>query len=94
MTTAMRAGRVLMGEIMPQISRVCRPDSHAYLFCDFDRFHELKDYMTHNGWQVHRTPLVWVNPTGFRTPWPDSGPQRKYECILYAKRGDKKTLKV
>jgi len=46
--------------------------------------------LTTAGWKVFRTPLIWVKPTGFRTPWIDSGPQRKYELILYAIKGDKK----
>lgn len=84
----------LMASVMPLLARVAKPDAHAYLFCDFDRFHELKRYMELVGWNVHRTPLIWKNPVGFRVPWPDSGPQRKWEMILYAKRGEKKTLKV
>lgn len=86
----------LLDGITPQLNRVAAADAHMYLFCDFDRFHELKIQIeqSEGGWQVHRTPIIWENPTGFRTPWPDSGPQRKYEIILYAKRGTKKTLKV
>lgn len=86
--------RALMGEILPELSRVCKPDAHMYLFCDFDRFHELKEMCLAEGWTVHRTPLIWNNPTGFRTPWPRHGPQRKYELILYARRGEKECLKV
>jgi DNA modification methylase len=84
----------LMEGILPHLSRICKPDAHLYLFCDFDRFHEMKFMLAKNGWEVHRTPIIWHNPTGFRTPWPDSGPQRKWELVLYAKRGAKKTLKV
>lgn len=84
----------LMRRTLPHLARVCKPDAHLYLFCDFDRFHELKAKLELEGWNVHRTPLIWKNPTGFRVPWPQHGPQRKYELILYARRGDKKCLKV
>lgn len=70
--------------------RVTKPEAHLYLFCDLDWFFEWKLYLTAAGWKVFRTPLIWVKPTGFRTPWIDSGPQRKYELILYAIKGDKK----
>lgn len=80
--------------ILSQLNRVTKPDAHLYLFCDIDRFHMLKKFLEAEKWKVHRTPLIWVNPNGFRTPWPEHGPQRKYEIILYARRGDKKVLKV
>lgn len=65
-------------------------DAHAYVFCDFDKFHALKAVMEGGGWTVFRTPLVWNNPDGFRAPWPDKGPQRQYELILFAVKGDRK----
>lgn len=88
------AWQKLMGSVIPELGRVCKPDAHLYLFCDFDRFHALKAMLEACDWNVHRTPLIWQNPTGFRVPWPQHGPQRKYELILYARRGDKKCLKV
>lgn len=74
--------------------RVAAAQAHAYLFCDLDRFPELRERMSAAGWTVHRTPIIWHNPDGFRAPWPDSGPQRKYELILYAKKGDRKTASL
>lgn len=71
--------------------RLAKPDAHAYVFCDIDRFAELRERMTKAGWKVHRTPLIWHNPDGFRAPWPEQGPQRKYELILYAVKGALKT---
>lgn len=70
--------------------RVARDQAHLYLFCDIDWFDTWKTALALAGWKVFRTPLVWVKPTGFRTPWIDSGPQRKYELILYANKGGKK----
>lgn len=70
--------------------RLAKPDAHAYVFCDIDRFHEMRTLMIAAGWKVHRTPLIWSNPDGFRAPWPEHGCQRKYELILYAIKGDRK----
>lgn len=68
--------------------RLTRPDAHLYLFCDIDWFHTWRKALSLEGWGVHRTPLIWHNPDGYRTPWPTRGPQRKYELILYAVKGD------
>ena len=73
-----------------QSYRVAKNEAHLYLFCDIEWFSTWKYTLTTAGWKVFRTPLIWVKPTGFRTPWIDSGPQRKYELILYAIKGDKK----
>jgi len=80
----------LMAAVIPELSRVAKPDSHLYLFCDFDRFPELKAWVGAQGWTPFRTPLLWFKPQAFRAPWPEHGPQRKYECILYARRGELK----
>ena len=78
----------------PASFALCKPAAHAYVFCDLDRFSELRGFMSQAGWDVHRTPLIWHNPDGFRAPWPDRGPQRKYELILYATKGGKKTTRL
>lgn len=81
----------LMAAAIPEITRLAKPSAHMYLFCDFDRFHPLKRWVEDGEqWSVFRTPLIWFKPTAFRAPWPDRGPQRKYECILYAVRGELK----
>jgi len=74
--------------------RVAKQQSHAYVFCDIDNFFDLRLWMSEAGWEVFRTPLIWHNPSGFRTPWVGYGPQRRYECILYAVKGKRPTHKV
>ena len=81
----------LMEVIPEELFRVAAPNAHAYLFCDIDRFHELKAKMEAAGWRVHRTPLIWHNLEGFRVPWQGVGPQRSYELILFAVKGQKKS---
>ncbi|MCE5191510.1 MAG: DNA modification methylase [Actinomycetia bacterium] len=73
---------------------LAKADAHAYVFCDLDRFPELRTRMSEAGWRVHRTPLIWHNTDGFRVPWVGVGPQRKYECILFAVKGEKKANSV
>lgn len=78
----------------PESFRLCKPAAHAYVFCDIDNFVQLKHYMTQAGWDVFRTPLIWVNPTAARAPWPEHGPQRKYQICLYAIKGNKPVTKI
>lgn len=68
---------------------VAKPQAHAYVFCDIDRFHELKAAMQAAGWYVFRTPLINYKLNSGRVPLPDRGPRRQYEIILYAIKGDK-----
>ena len=84
----------IMAVLPSLLYRVARPMAHCYLFCDIDRFHELRGGMESAGWWTHRTPLVWVDPGKPRVPWPEHGPQRKYELILYAVKGKKKVNKI
>ena len=74
--------------------RVAKAQAHMYCFCDFDKFHQVKALMVEAGWNVFRTPLIWLKKSGMRAPWPLEGPQRKYECILYAVKGKRNVLKM
>lgn len=71
--------------------RVAKPEAHAYIFCDLDRFHPLREYMRDAGWYVLRTPLINVKTNSGRVPLPDIGPRRQYEILLYAIKGKKHT---
>lgn len=71
----------------------CADQAHAYIFCDIDGFHQLRAFFSSIGWTPFRTPLVWIKPDG-RIPWPDRGPRRTYELLLYAVRGGKPVRKV
>lgn len=84
----------LMQVVIPQITRLAKPNAHAYLFCDVDKFHYLRELMRAEGWTPFRTPLIWFKPSASRAPWPDQGPQRKYELILFAVRGDRPVTKM
>lgn len=72
--------------------RITKPQAHLYAFCDIDLFPRLKLIMFLAGWTVFRTPLIWYKRHGSRAPWPEQGPQRKFETILYAVKGKRPTL--
>lgn len=73
--------------------RVAKERAHAYVFCDIRWFDKLALLMLLAGWKVFPTPLIWVKGNGM-LPFPDHAPRRTYECILYAWKGDRKTLVV
>lgn len=79
----------VMAVLPAALYRVAKPQCHCYLFCDIDRFHELHRKMESAGWWTHRTPIIWIDPGKPRVPWPEHGPQRKYELVLYAVKGKK-----
>lgn len=85
----------LMHSFLPHADRVAKAQSHLYLFCDIDNFGILKDLVKkYTSFQTFRTPIIWHNPGAIRAPWPDKGPQRKYQCCLYAVKGGKTTLRL
>lgn len=78
----------IMSVFPKETYRIAKPNAHMYCFCDVDRFGELKKLLADAGWNVFRTPLIWVKPNAYRAPWPEKGPQRRYEFILFAIKGD------
>lgn len=82
---------VLMGVWCAFSYLVAKPEAHCYVWCDIDRFHELRHMMQVAGWKVHRTPLTNYKKNSGRVPWPDQGPRRQSEWCLYAVKGNRKT---
>lgn len=74
--------------------RVCRPEAHLYTFCDPYRFSALHDLFTEAGWWVFRSPLIWAKGDMSMLPFPDHGPRRTYEAVLYAIKGAKRVRGV
>lgn len=79
---------------VPESFRVTKPQAHLYMFCDIDWFLKLKLWFSEAGWWVFRTPLIWHKPSAMRAPWPENGPQRKYEVCLYAVKGKRPVRKM
>lgn len=81
--------KTFMAEFCPLTYRIAKPQAHAYIFCDIDRFHELKAFMQAAGWYVFRTPFTVFKLNSGRVPLPDQGPRRQSEWLLYAIKGKK-----
>ena len=77
-----------------ELYRLAKDQAHMYWFCDLDKFIDTRERFRAAGWQVFRTPLIWYKRAGMRAPWPEHGPQRKYEVILYAVKGKRPILKM
>lgn len=81
--------RELMADFAPLSFAVAKPQAHLYLFCDVEWFIWLRSLFFEAGWDCFRTPIIWHNPTSMRAPWPEQGPQRKWQMALYAVKGKK-----
>ena len=81
--------RSLMFTFLPEAYRVSKPEAHLYIFCDFDKFHELKSLTEAAGYYVFRTPLIVYKTDSGRVPLPEHGPRRQYELCLYAIKGNR-----
>lgn len=84
----------LMRELAPQAYRVAKPEAHAYVFCDIDRFHQLRLFFQQAGWDVFRTPLIVFKQDSGRVPRPEHGPRRQWEMCLYAIKGNKPVTEI
>lgn len=84
---SLQSWRSLMPDFLTLTTEICAPVAGMYLFCDFDRFHELKEMCQEYGWYVHRTPLIWSKMKNGLVPVPGESHARSYELILYASRG-------
>ena len=82
----------LMTVLVSESFRITKPQAHLYIFCDIDKFHWMRSEFEAAGWWVFRTPLIWYKRSAMRAPWPEHGPQRKFETILYAVKGKRPTL--
>jgi len=83
----------LMEEVVPELFRVMKSDSHLYLFCDPRRYAKLETLCREAGFLVWHVPLIWAKSNGM-LPQPDFGPRRTYEMILFARKGQRKVLAV
>lgn len=85
----------LMEVLVAQAVRFCRLEAHAYVFCDLRLFEVISSIWSASYWNVWPWPIIWHKQgASGALPRPDHGPRRMYECILYALRGDKRTLKI
>jgi len=88
------AAMSLMQQTIPELFRVGKAQHHLYLWCDIDGFHQLRSLCEAAGYWTHRTPLINIKREGGRVPWPEHGPRRCYELVLYAVKGKKPTTAI
>ena len=84
----------LLSWLPEELFRVTKAGAHAYVFCDIRRFEKLHTFMVLAGWTAFYTPLVWDKCGVGMLPFPQNGPRRTHEYILYAWKGNRRTLVV
>lgn len=84
----------LLTQAFFQINRLAKPQAHLYMFCDIEHFLWLRDLCSQGEWKVFRTPFIFINPTAMRAPWPEMGPQRKWQMVLYANKGNRPVTRL
>jgi len=72
--------------------RLCKPNAHLYMFCDIRMWPTLADLARKYGWTPFATPLIWHKPGLGHAPQPGYF-GRRYECILFAQKGNRKLSK-
>lgn len=75
--------------------RLSKKEAHLYFFCDINRFQHIVNIIKPYGWKIWPWPLIWYKGANIGIlPWPDKGPRRTYEAILFAVKGDKRVKAV
>jgi len=65
-------------------ARVCKPEAHLYMFCDFRHWQPIVECAQREGWTPWPTPIVWHKPGGGNLGDSSRGPRKSYELIFYA----------
>lgn len=82
----------LMHDLFPEVRRVLKAKGHFYMFCDFGLFPVWKQLIeADTDLVVWPRPIIWVKDMG-HIPKPHFGPQYRYECILFANKGERTTI--
>ncbi len=85
----------LYNSIIYDAAVVCKDEAHMFLFCDINRFTQLRDRIeVYDEWTVQRTPLVWCKGSGGHLLSGVYGFRRTYELILFATKGGKKLTQL
>lgn len=82
-------------EFVPdQLYRITRTQAHVYWFCDLRWFAKISYALEQAGFKVWPKPIIWWKRGKAMVPDFVRGPKAEYECIVFASKGDKPTLKV
>lgn len=91
---SVEAFETLMPQTVEAVTQASADQSAVYHFCDIKRWRYLVDLYEARGWKVWPWPLVYYKRGKGLAPSAEYGPQRRYEMILYANRGQKKLRMV
>lgn len=83
----------LLDTMPSELFRVATPQAHLYWFCDYKFFELISHNFQAAGWDVWPRPMIWVKNRGI-APKPAHGPRYVYECILFASKGNRPTMKL
>ena len=73
--------------------RVAKSEAHLYLFFDFRWWDTVRLNFEIAGWKVWHRPLVWAKGNGM-LPQPEHGPRNTYEMVMFASKGNRRTMAV
>ncbi|MFA5166695.1 MAG: DNA methyltransferase [Candidatus Paceibacterota bacterium] len=79
---------IMMGRIIPELSRVAKDESFLYCFCQPMWFPMLVGLFMDNGFSVCPFPLLWIKPVIGATVRPMTWPSQSYECCLFGRKGN------
>jgi site-specific DNA-methyltransferase (adenine-specific) len=85
---------LLIDRILAAADGVLKESASVFIFCDIRRWAAIESLLAASGWYVWSTPLIWAKGGMGHCPRPGYGPKRAYEAIVYAFRGDFRTLKT
>jgi site-specific DNA-methyltransferase (adenine-specific) len=84
------SARAVLGCIISEGFRICKPRAHLFIFCDIDLFGWLKEASARAGWEPFRTPITWIkSDSEGMAPWGREGFRRTTEWIFFARKGQK-----
>ena len=66
-----------------------KDNGHLLMFCNYENFEHWKAIWKGVGWKVWPRPLIWSKGSTSHAPQPNYGPKYSYECILFARKGDR-----
>lgn len=79
----------MLRELPEEMFRVMKPDSHAYVFCDWRYFDQWAVALGLAGFRVWQRPIIWYKGTVGAFVDAAHGPRYTYECLIYAMKGDR-----
>lgn len=80
----------MLDELPAELYRVMKADSHAYIFCDWRYFTQWSLALSLAGFKVWQRPIIWYKGSLGAFVDADFGPRYTYECIVYARKGERK----